>query len=359
MTIVVVGGGAVGLLMTGWLAQSAQPVAMLARPRVTSALAAHPLHIDYQHHTQTIQLPVIAPDVSQLPHDYQRPALAILCVKSYDTAGTLPTLMELRPEQVLTLQNGIGNEEMLAEHLGSERVLSGVITSSIEISASDRITVTRAGGVGLAGVWHGTNVSPWQQRLHRAGFKVSAYADYRALKWSKLLLNMLGNATAAILDMPVASLYAHPRLIALERSAFLEVLAVMRRLQIQPVNLPGYPVALLSVLMRYLPARLLFPLLRRALAGGRGGKLPSLQRDLQQNRQHSEGAHLYGAIVAQAHAAGISAPVNNLLWSILNDIIAGKVSWDTFRSQPDRFLEVVDTTIPLTTARPTGKESHI
>jgi 2-dehydropantoate 2-reductase len=177
--------------------------------------------------------------------------------------------------------------------------------------------------------------------LRDAGFDTRAYANYRALKWSKALLNMLGNATAAILDMPVGEIYADPRLIALERRASLEALAVMDRLGIEPVNLPRYPAALLAGAMRWMPAALLNPLLRGKVAGGRGGKPPSLQIDLMRGNQRSEGKFLYGAVARAGAEAGVSTPINRALWATLRAIATGEVAWETYRRRPELLLELV------------------
>jgi 2-dehydropantoate 2-reductase len=151
---------------------------------------------------------------------------------------------------------------------------------------------------------------------------------------------MLGNATAAILDMPVEAVYADDRLVALERRAFMEALAVMRRLGIRPLNLPRYPAALLALAMR-LPRALLYPVLRRAIAGGRGGKDPSLLGDLRRGSARSEGEVLYGAVAQAAASAGVAAPVNAALWRTLQ-AIAGRVEpWERFRHKPDELLAAV------------------
>jgi 2-dehydropantoate 2-reductase len=177
--------------------------------------------------------------------------------------------------------------------------------------------------------------------LRGAGYDAREYGDYRALKWSKALLNMLGNATAAILDMPVERVYADARLVALERRGFLEALAVMDRLGIAPVSLPRYPVRLLAAAMRHMPAAILNPVLRRKIAGGRGGKPPSLQIGLAQGNPRSEGEFLYGAVARAGAAARVDTPVNRVLWETLQAIASGTTAWDTYRGKPERLIEAV------------------
>jgi 2-dehydropantoate 2-reductase len=339
VSIVVIGGGAIGLLLAGRLAQSSQHVALLARANLVETLRTQPLQLTQNNHAASIEPPPVATEPAALPADYQQPDLAILCVKGYDTDSVLPILHDLRPWQILTLQNGIGHEETLAAHFDAEHVLSGAITSSVEVEAPGRIRVTKAGGIGLASVGQVHRTRVWSAVLVNAGFQVREFRDYRALKWSKALLNMLANATPAILDMPVEDVYANRHLIGLERRAFLEALAVMRQRGIRPINLPAYPVVPLALAMRTLQPSVLVPLLRRMVAGGRGGKLPSLHADLRRGRQASEGEYLYGAVAQAARESGLAAPVNGALWHVLRGIASGEIAWDSYRRQPERLLE--------------------
>jgi 2-dehydropantoate 2-reductase len=341
VAIVVVGAGAIGLLVAGRLAQSSKETALLARPAIAAAIAQHRLRILQGGVVQIVDGLMVATDPAALDECAAEPELAILCVKGYDTTSALPAIEALQPQMVLTLQNGIGNEELLAKRFGARRVISGAITSSVEIEAPGRIAVTKRGGIGLAPMDGHTDIRGWVAALGAAGFRARAYADYRALKWSKALLNMLGNATAAILDMPVAAVYADRRLVALERQAFREALHVMDRLGIRPVNLPRYPAALLALVMRWGPATLLDPLLRRLIAGGRGGKTPSLHLDLARGNHRSEGDLLYGAVVRAAEQIGLAAPANCVLHDTLRGIVSGTLVWDDYRHNPDRLLAEV------------------
>jgi 2-dehydropantoate 2-reductase len=344
MTIVVVGAGAIGLLTAGRLAQAGHRTVLLARPRVAAAMAQERLHILQGGALLAIDELITIADPSSLAEQDRHPELAILCVKGYDTAAALPTLEALGPRSVLTLQNGIGNEEILAGRFGVEYIIGGAITASVEVVGPCRIAVAKDGGIGIApmspvaaeGAGHAAGL------LRDAAFEVREFADYRALKWSKALLNMLGNATAAILDMPVTDVYADRRLVELERRAFLEALATMSSMGCAPVNLPRYPVAQLAWMMRRMPAWPRQELLRRLIAGGRGGKTPSLLLELARGNPRSEGAFLYGAIARAAAQHGIDAPVNRALYEILQGIAGGAIVWDTYRRQPERLLEAVE-----------------
>lgn len=342
MTITIIGPGAIGLLCAIRLAHAGQPVALLARPASAATLAAQPLRLRQDGRLlQTTSVTVLG-DPHELARRGMTPSLAVVCVKGYDTANALSDIAALGASRILTLQNGIGNEETLVERFGAMQVLSGAITTSVEIEEPGAINVTKSGGIGIAPVGGPpAEAQHWAAQFAAAGFSTHVYNDYRAMKWSKALLNLLGNATAAILNMPVNAVYADRRLVALEQRAFLEALQVMRRQGSAPVNLPRYPAAWLARAMRYLPASVLYPLLRRLIAGGRGGKPPSLQLDLARGNTRTEGAFLYGAVAAVAEQVGLRAPVNQGLWHVLQAITSGEVAWQQFWQNPDALLEAV------------------
>jgi 2-dehydropantoate 2-reductase len=334
--LVVIGPGAIGSLVAGRLAQAGEPVALLARQATAARLRVEGVWLGPPGALQRCNVPVIS-DRSELPADTT--LRAILCVKGYDTEGALATLAALHPIEILTLQNGIGNEEALAAHFGNQRVVSGSITTSVEVETIGQAVITKEGGIGVAALPGGPSVEPWVSLLVRAGFRTASYSDYRAMKWSKALLNMFGNATAAILDMPVAAIVANPPLLAVERGVFSETLTVMARLGMQPVNLPRYPAALLASVVRYAPQALTNLILRRAVAGGRGGKPPSLHLDLARGNQRTEGQFLYGAVAETAAQHSIAVPLTAGLWRILSEIVSGAMPWEHFWHQPEVLLK--------------------
>ena len=159
------------------------------------------------------------------------------------------------------------------------------------------------------------------------------------MKWSKLLTNLLANASTAILDMAPAEVFSHPGLYRLEIAQLREALAVMDAQGIKVVNLPGTPVRALAWAARSLPISLSRPLLRRAVGGGRGGKMPSLHIDLHSGRGKSEVETLNGAVVRYGERFGISTPVNRLFNETLLALSAGKLPLDAYTRQPAKLIQ--------------------
>ncbi|MDE2571314.1 MAG: hypothetical protein KGM44_02180, partial [bacterium] len=104
-------------------------------------------------------------DVVYAPRQLDRVALvegvdlAIVAVKAYDTAGAVETLQRAlgaaAGTTILTVQNGIGNEEQLAEAFGAEAVASGALTIPVQRDG-ESARATGAGGLGLAPVGAGS-----------------------------------------------------------------------------------------------------------------------------------------------------------------------------------------------------------
>ncbi len=163
------------------------------------------------------------------------------------------------------------------------------------------------------------------------------YADAVAMKWSKMLTNLLANATSAILDMTAAEIFGNARLYRLEIGMLRECLDVMRALDIHVVDLPGAPVRALAFAIR-LPAALSKPLLARAAGAGRGGKMPSFHIDLHSGRGKSEVDYLNGAVVRAGAERGVATPINAMLTEILMAMTAGKLDPKEYALQPDKLL---------------------
>ena len=154
------------------------------------------------------------------------------------------------------------------------------------------------------------------------------------------LLNLIGNASAAILDMSTVEVFADPRLFELEVEMLRETVLVMRTLGLRPVRLPGYPVPWLAWGVRWAPFFVLRPIMRKLVSGGRGSKPPSLLLELRRGRHRSEVAELNGAVVRAGAQVGQSTPVNRALYETLSRLTDEQIQWDSVRRQPEVLLAV-------------------
>ena len=167
------------------------------------------------------------------------------------------------------------------------------------------------------------------------GLAPRLYSDGQSMKWSKLLTNLVANASSAILGWTPRQVFEHPGLYRLEIEALRETVRVMRVLGLRVVDLPAVPTALLSRAV-FWPPRLTGPLLRRAVISGRGDKLPSFNYDI--GRGRSEVGWLNGAVAATSMQHGLRAPANSVLTETLTGLVDGMIDPSEYRGRPDVLL---------------------
>ena len=353
MRILIIGAGAIGSLLGARLALAGHDVTLVGRPALVAAVQAAGLTLlaptgASRHAANVRAVDSIAaaftlgagnPGSSEkpgLPAPYD---LALLTVKSYDTAAVIAELRALDAPGLppyLTLQNGVGTEEALAAAFGADRIVAGAIDTPASIPAPGQVQVHRDRfRAGLAPVGRAAPSGQAAALLRDAGFKTQVFDDHRGLKWTKLLMNLLANAQCAILDWTPAQVMAHPVAARLEALAWQEALAVMTRLDIRPVTLAGYPVPLLAPLARRLPPQWLARGLSRLVAGGRGSKMPSLHLALAGSKR-SEVTWLNGAVARFGHEAGMSTPVNAAFAEVLVALTEGRADRATYRGRPEK-----------------------
>jgi 2-dehydropantoate 2-reductase len=341
MNVLVFGAGAIGTYIGGSLAAGGQRVVFLEQPGAVQELRRNGLRLDLEKAGKAfIHIPSsgfsVAESLSEAllqgPFD-----IAIFALKSFDTTGALEGMRACAAEMppILCLSNGVENEPALAALLGMDRIIAGTVTSSVTRRAVGDIVLERLRGVGLA------DGHPLSARLcaalNGASLQARLYPRPADMKWSKMLTNLMVNASVAILDMPPRAVLAHPGLFRLEIALLREALAVMRAQGIRVVDVPGTPVRLLAVAAT-LPAFLSRPLMVRAVGGGRGGKMPSFHIDLHAGRGRSEVEWINGAVARYGEKFSVPAPVNKQLTWILSALAHGDIALSEFSRQPEKLL---------------------
>jgi 2-dehydropantoate 2-reductase len=335
MNFLIIGAGAIGCLVGGKLALSGADVTLAGRPAFAAAVAERGLQLEDEAGVHIIDTVRVTGSIEEAVGAAPPFDMAVMTVKSYDTAAAvadcvaaLDTSHQPLPH-FLSLQNGVGNEATIAHITGAERssphsVIAGTIITPVSAPAPATIRVDRPRyGLGLG-------CRPSQEplcaqlaeTLSTAGFDVHCYADARGMKWTKLLLNMVGNASCAILDAPPEQVFAQDAMVDLEISAWREALHVMKLADITPQNVGSYPFRVLAPAIRHAPIPLLRAALRRQIGAARGGKMPSLYLDLVSGKGKSEVGWLNGAVVEMGQKLGVKTPVNACLTNTLLSLVA-------------------------------------
>jgi 2-dehydropantoate 2-reductase len=341
MRALIVGAGAIGQYFAVRLALAGHQAILFARPHQAEAIAKGGVTLQTDGKASSVCFPTASQaSEATLVEPFE---LVIVAVKAFATADAVSTVQAISGCQdatILTVQNGLGNEELLAKAFGEDRIVAGALTVAVDRIDATTIAASHRGGLRVAPV--GRSPHNWLLALFSgAGLTVSAADDWRALKWSKLCINILGNGVCAALDWTPEHVYADRAAFTIERRCLLETIAVMERLRLKPVNLVGFAVRRLVWAARSLPTGLLRQVLRGRVAAGRSGKLPSLLVDLRAGRKQTEVSALNGAVAIEALKCGLQAPANEKISEVVSAIASGSTPWSEYRGHPDRLTPTV------------------
>ncbi len=282
--------------------------------------------------------------------------VAIVAVKAYDTPGAVETLRAAiaYPQKCVFLspQNGVGNEEELISAFGADNVVAASLTVPIGRDRDGRTNVAKEGAITFAPT--GSTAFNWLVATFAStGLPVKVVEDWRAMKWSKLALNVVANASCAILNVLPNRLVDFDRIFALEIRMLREVRAVMQAMGLTPIDLPRYPVrALLGVAT--LPSPIARGVLATRIAGGRATKPPSLLLDLRRGKPETEVNVLNGAVAAAGHEHRVATPVNAVYARVLDAIAHMPQLWAKYRERPEALEAEVEAEVRRTRALARG-----
>ena len=342
------GAGAIGTYIGGSLSLAGEQIVFVEQAAIADELHQRGLRlnltVDKRRRTNPIfTLPpsafVVAPSLEDAlrygPFD-----AALFALKSFDTSSTLESMKAFAEKlpPILCLSNGVDNEPAIANALGADKVITGTVTSAIGRRGAGDIVLEKLRGIGIA------STHPLSDKLlaaaNSAFLNAESFSNAAAMKWSKMLTNLVANPTSAILNLSAAEIFANRKLYEIEIKMLRECLAVMKAQKIPVVNLPRTPVRALAFATR-LPLWASKPLLARAAGVGRGGKMPSFHIDLYSGRGKSEVEYLHGAVVRAGETFGIPTPVNKVLTETLMKLTNKEIPLEEFAHQPEKLLNLL------------------
>lgn len=343
MDILVFGAGSVGGYLGGKLANAGHQVTLVARDLVATSIQEHGLSI-IENGKRTTSQPAVVTSLRQAFLDDKTYDLMLICIKSYDVQPALNELVAFcpSPPPIITLQNGIGVEELFVKEFGEEKVLAGSLTTPISRETVHTVKVQRSDrGLALAPVKPKQRISQWVKLFNEAGIKTAGIKKYQDMKWSKAMLNMIGNATSAILNRHPKVIYDYGPTYRMEKTMLKEMLAVMDKHKIKPIDLPGASTKQLIFALKRLPDGLVQPILSRVVSSGRGDKMPSFHIDLTAKKDDNEVRFHNGAVAEFGRLVGFSTPVNQALNDILMKLVKGETAYEVFNGDPKRLVAEV------------------
>lgn len=304
MRICILGAGALGSAIGGTLADGGHDVTLINRNRQhVDTIEANGLMLRAGSDTRVVRLKAATDTQGMKPVD-----LVLVLVKSLDTHAAMQAARHIvgPATMVLSLQNGLGQEEVLAGIVGAENVLAGKTYAGGVMLAPGLVIAGIAGKETIIGELNG-EVSPRIQALAKtlteAGLETHTSPNIRAVMWDKLLVNVATGALAAITGMTYGELYALPQMEATAVAAVAEAMAVARALDIAlATDDPRAPWV-------------------KAGAGLPPEFKTSMLQSLEKGRL-TEIDFINGAVVRAGAATGIATPVNATLVALVKGIEA-------------------------------------
>lgn len=140
--------------------------------------------------------------------------VVVVCVKTYDTESVLPLIERLRGPgtRVLSLQNGVRADAVLAKAFGSNTVLSGVLYIGAHRNGPGQVECTVPPRV-LVGPYTGASpegAEGFAAVCQEAGIDVTATAQILTGKWQKFVFNCGLNPLTALSGRRIGELLADP-----------------------------------------------------------------------------------------------------------------------------------------------------
>lgn len=295
MRIAILGAGSLGCAIGGKLAGAGHAVALINR----NAAQVEALNRDGLTLIEAERETRVRVEAAQTPAPLAPVDLIIVLVKSFHTRAAVEAARDLlKPDGLaLSLQNGLGHEDILAEAFGAARVIAGKTYVGGLLLAPGRVKTGVVGKETIIGEIAG-GVSPRVAALARAfedaGLTTIAHPDIMAAMWDKLLVNVATGALSVITRLTYGDLYSIPEMQETAVAAVREGMAVAAAL--------GVTIETRDPLAPWVKAAAGLP------ADFKASMLQSLEKG-----SITEIDVINGAIVAAGRRAGVPTPVNATL----------------------------------------------
>jgi len=300
MKITVIGPGALGILLAASLARAKNEVWLLDNDaKRVKRLSSDGIRLDGTSGSYRTKI-----NATTNPKDIEKADAVFICVKSYDTENALKGIKEIIKEDtfVISLQDGLGNLQMINEYVDSSGMLGGITTQRATLVEEGHVRHTDKGdtiigqekGKVLGGIREISSV------LSRASFPTKVTKDINSVIWSRLIINVGINALSAIARLKNGALVKNEYTREIMRRAVSEAVKVAKRKRVK--------------LMYDDPIQKV-----EAVCKSTADSTSSMLQDVLDHKQ-TEIDFINGAIVRQAKGLGIKTPANEMLAELIKAI---------------------------------------
>ncbi|OBK28360.1 2-dehydropantoate 2-reductase [Mycobacterium asiaticum] len=303
MRIAVIGCGAMGSIYAARLADAGNDVTAIDSYQAgIDAITQHGLRVTGPGYEKTVRLRActVAPPETM--------DLIVLAVKAADVTAAAQQAVSMLGEHttVLTIQNGLGSADTVADIVGAGHVAVGIASGfgAARVAPGHvHHNAMRAMRFGAHSSLPASTVEAVAAVWAEAGFDAAAVTDIAAMQWEKLICNVAYSAPCALTGLTVGQVMDDPDMGPVSRAAATEAWEVARTSEIAvDVDDPVTHV--------------------RAFGAGMPNAKPSALLDHEAHRV-SEIDFINGAVPRQGARVGVEAPVNATLTALVKAVERG------------------------------------
>lgn len=286
LSITVMGAGSVGCYFGALLARAGHPVTLIGRASHMQAISQHGLRL--QTATEDLNIPITTSTEASAVAGAD---VVLFCVKSTDTEAAAA---QIKPHlaahtQVLSLQNGVDNDQRLRLILGQQPVAAAVVYVATTMAGPGHVRHFGRGELLIAPCPQGDEIA---LQFSAANIPTQTSDGVLTALWQKLIINCVYNALSALTQQPYGWLIAQQGVPAVMQDIAAECKAVALA---DGVLLPASVDEAVAAIARTMPRQ-----------------LSSTAQDLARGKT-TEIDHLNGYVVRRGQALGIATPINRLL----------------------------------------------
>jgi 2-dehydropantoate 2-reductase len=312
MKIAILGAGSLGCAIGGLLAESGNEVVLVNRnANFCAAVNTNGLTLNDGGTAGTTRIVLVQAirDVAFQPVQKVLFDLIIVLVKSKDTEAVVRSALPWMGDNtvVMSLQNGLGHEDIIASLVGTERVLAGKTYVGGLMTSPGVVTIGTAGKETIIGELNG-QITPRVVAIGKvfndASLQTTVSNNIMGAMWDKILVNVATGAITGITRLVYGLMYQVPELEATACAAVLEAMQVARA--------KGIAIDTTDPKAAWIKAGAGLPFEFKA----------SMLQSLEKNSV-TEIDYINGAVVREGKRLGVPTPVNETLVALIKGIEFG------------------------------------
>ena len=314
MRIAVIGAGAIGCLVAGYLKERGEEVTLVGRGYTVKAINKNGIAISGVRGNFLVRVS-IADTLNYIPD------LVILTTKTQDIDSALADSAHLiQNSLLLTTQNGVQADKLAAKYLPAEKIISSIVMFGATNLESGKVVHNFEGSWIIGSLF---NPHPTESLISLSlvldkAFPAIISQDMQGMKYLKIFVNA-NNCLPAIIGKSMQEVFGDLTISRISIAIWKEAFEVFDKIGIDLVSLPGFPVENLTKFTTLPSAHAaeIFSGLMRNLSKDPlyGSILQSIMRG-----KLSEIDYINGEFVRLAEENDMPAPLNKILVDMVHQV---------------------------------------